>query len=195
MRMKLVSATVAATLFALPALAHPGHDQGGLVAGLMHPIGGVDHLAAMLAVGLWAGLVGGERRWVWPACFVVAMAAGAAAGWAVLPLPAVETVIAASVLVLGAAIAAGWSPAVAVGAAVVAGFGIAHGYAHGAEMPGPSLLSPYALGFVSGTALLHAAGLALAVALSASGARLAPKLAGGAIASLGLILLAGVLVA
>jgi urease accessory protein len=195
MRVTSVPAAVFVVLFSLPALAHPGHGHDGLAAGLMHPIGGVDHLAAMLAVGLWAGLAGGARRWVWPATFVAAMVVGAAAGWAGLPILGVEAVIAASVLALGAAIAAGWSPAVALGAAMVAGFGIAHGVAHGVEMPGGSLMSLYALGFVSGTALLHAAGLALAVALSAYGARLAPRLAGGAIASLGLVLVAGAFVA
>jgi urease accessory protein len=195
MRTRIILGAVAATLLAVPALAHPGHDQRGLVAGLMHPIGGVDHLAAMLAVGLWAGLVGGERRWVWPACFVVAMVAGAAAGWSGLPVPVVETVIAASVLALGAAIATGWSPTVAVGGALIAAFGLAHGFAHGAEMPAGSLLSGYAAGFVGGTALLHAVGLALAAGLAAYGARVAPRVAGGALASLGLVLLAGTLVA
>lgn len=195
MLVRIVGAALAATLFALPASAHPGHDQAGLVAGLMHPIGGLDHLAAMLAVGLWAGLVGGTRRWVWPACFVAAMVAGALAGWSGLPIPAVETAIAASVLALGAAIAAGWSPAVAVGAALIAAFGLAHGHAHGTEMPDGVLLGGYAAGFVTGTALLHAAGLALAVGLPAWGGRLAPRLAGGALASLGLVLVAATLIA
>jgi urease accessory protein len=193
MRMKLVAAAVATTLFALPALAHPGHDHGSLAAGLMHPIGGVDHLAAMLAVGLWAGLVGGTRRWIWPAAFVVALAFGLALGWTSLPIPWVEAIVAASVLAFGVAIAAGWAPAAALGGVMIAAFGVAHGFAHGAEMEGETLFSPYAAGFVAATALLHAAGLGLAVGLAAFGTRLAPRLAGGALASLGLGLLAGTL--
>lgn len=188
MRIRIILGAVAGAVAALPALAHPGHDHGGLVAGLLHPIGGLDHLAAMLAVGLWAGLVGGTRRWVWPAAFVAAMVAGAVAGWMSLPVPGTETIIAASVLALGVAIAAGWAPRMILGAMVIAGFGLAHGFAHGAELPGETLLGPYAAGFVAGTALLHAAGLGLAAAIAAFGARQAPRLAGGALASLGLVL-------
>ena len=191
MRMKRFAAAVATTLFALPALAHPGQGDVSLGAGLMHPIGGVDHLAAMVAVGLWAGLVGGPRRWLWPAAFVAAMVAGAALGWASLPLAGVEALIAAILLALGVTIALGWTPAVASGGLMIAGFGIAHGFAHGAEMPGETLFSPYAAGFVVATALLHAAGRGLAVALTGFQGRLAPRLAGGALASLGVDLLVG----
>lgn len=195
MRLRIIPAAAAAALVGSPALAHPGHDHGGFVAGLLHPVGGLDHLAAMVAVGLWAGLVGGTRRWLWPAAFVAAMVAGAAFGWFSLPLPGTETVIAASVAVFGSAIAAGWAPRVALGAALVAAFGLAHGFAHGVELPGGVFPGAYALGFVCGSALLHAAGLAFAVALAALGTRAAPRLAGGALASFGLVLVAGNLVA
>nr|WP_328774523.1 HupE/UreJ family protein [Elioraea tepida] len=134
-----------------------------------------------------------RRAGLWPASFVAAMVFGAAAGWSCVAFPAVETAIAASVLVLGGAIAAGWSPAVAVGALLIAAFGLTHGYAHGAEMPGDSFRSGYAAGFVAGTTLLHGLGLALASALAAFGARKASRVAGGALASFGLVLLAGTL--
>lgn len=191
MRASTVLAMTAATLVASPALAHSGHDRGGFLAGLLHPVGGLDHLAAMVAVGLWAGVVGGRRRWLWPAAFVTAMIAGAAAGWANLPPLGVETAIAASVAVLGLAIAAGWAPATALGAVPIAAFGFAHGFAHGVEMPGETPPWAYACGFVVGTALLHALGLGLAAALATLGSRVAPRLAGGALASLGALLVAG----
>ena len=187
-------AVLAGLLLAGPAAAHPGHDQGSLVAGMLHPLGGADHLAAMLAVGLWAGIVGGARRWAWPAAFVGALAAGAALGWSAWPAPGIEMLIAASVVALGAAIALGWSPPLAVGAIAIATFGAAHGFAHGAEMPGEALLNPYAAGFIIATAALHAAGFALAM-LVLRGRPSAPRLAGGALASLGLVLVAGTLVA
>lgn len=184
----------AGLLLAGPAAAHPGHDHGSLVAGVLHPLGGADHLAAMLAVGLWAGIVGGARRWAWPAAFVTAMVIGTAAGWFALPAPGVELVIAGSVVALGVAIALGWSPHLAVGAIAIAAFGAAHGFAHGAEMPGEALLTPYAAGFIMATAALHAAGLALA-AFVLRARPLAPRLAGGALASLGVVLVVGALVA
>jgi urease accessory protein len=187
---------LAASLVALPAAAHPGHEHATFWHGVLHPVGGLDHLAAMVAVGLWAGFVGGSRAWAWPASFVAAMVAGALVGWYSLAAPGVELLIAASVVALGLAIAAGWAPSVALGAVAIAAFGMAHGFAHGAEMPGEHLLNPYALGFVTATATLHALGLGLAVALLQARVRpLASRLAGGALASLGLALLAGALVA
>jgi urease accessory protein len=190
----LGTAVLAALLIAGPAMAHPGHDHGGFLAGALHPLGGADHLAAMLAVGLWAGIVGGARRWAWPVTFVVAMIVGAVLGWSALPAPGIETAIAASVLALGVAIARGWSPPLAIGVIAIAAFGAAHGFAHGAEMPGEALLNPYAVGFVVATAAFHAAGLALALLVLRAQPR-APRLAGGALACLGLVLVAGTLVA
>lgn len=193
MRNRIGLGVAAAMLASLPAFAHPGHGEGTFVSGVVHPVGGIDHLAAMLAVGLWAGLVGGARRWVWPLSFVAAMIAGAAAAWSGVPLPGAEAVIAASVLALGVAIAVGWSPAVALGSVMIAAFGFAHGVAHATDMPGGALLSSYAAGFVAGTAALHMAGLGAAGWLGGLGARQAPRLIGGAFAALGLVLVVGTL--
>ncbi|WP_291295023.1 HupE/UreJ family protein [Elioraea sp.] len=193
MTTRLAGLSVAAlglVLLAGPAAAHPGHDHGGLIAGVLHPLSGADHLAAMLAVGLWAGIVGGVRRWAWPATFVIAMVVGVVAGWSALPAPGVEMEIAASIAALGGAIALGWSPPLAIGAIAIAAFGAAHGFAHGAGMASGALLDPHAAGLVAATAALHAAGLALAPLL-VRGRPLAPRLAGGALASLGFVLVAG----
>jgi urease accessory protein len=155
-----------AALLPLPALAHPDHAQAlGFAAGALHPLGGLDHLAAMLAVGLWAGLTGGRARWVLPAGFVVGMAAGLALGAAGVALPMVEPGILASVLALAACVALVARPtrplALALAAALVAGFGLLHGHAHGAEASGAALL-PFAAGVLLVTAALHAVGVAAA---------------------------------
>jgi len=186
MRWWIIGVTALFAGLAAPALAHPGHAHAGFLDGLLHPAGGADHLAAMVAVGLWAGLVGSARRWAWPAVFVIAMVAGAGLGWSSLPVPAVETLVAGSVVALGGAIALGWSPPLAVGAAAVAALGAVHGFVHGAEMPGEAFLGAYAAGFVTGTALLHGAGLALADWIAGAGLRpVASRLAGAALAVLG----------
>ena len=191
-----VPATLALMLLATPAIAHPGHEQATFMDGLLHPVGGLDHLAAMVAVGLWAGLAGGTRRWAWPATFVGAMMLGAVAGWSALATPGIELAIALSVVGFGAAIALGWAPSMALGAVGIALFGAAHGFAHGAEMSGGQLLTGYAGGFMLATAALHVLGLAGALlALRTRLPRLAPRLAGGALAGFGLVLVAGTMLA
>jgi len=163
-----------------------GHGEAAFAGGVLDPPGGVDHLAAMVAVGLWAGLVGTARLCAWPAAFVIAMMAGAAAGWPSLPLPGVEVLVAGSVVLPGAAIGLGWSPPLALGAVAVAAFGAVHGFAHGAEMRGETFLGGCAGGFVAGTAALHAAGPAPAAAVAGSGLPAGgPRYAGGALAVLG----------
>lgn len=175
-------------LAAAPALAHTGHGETtGFVSGLLHPLAGLDHLAAMVAIGLWAGLAGGQRVWAWPACFVAAMLAGALVGWQAVALSGLEIAIAVSVLALGMIIAAGWRAPIALGLALIAAFGLAHGYAHGAEAPADGTGLAYTVGFVVATAALHAAGLTLALALRR------PVLVRGlgvAVAAFGLVLVA-----
>ena len=129
--------------------------------GFQHPLGGLDHLAAMVAVGLWAGIAGGRRVWVWPLAFVAMMVVGGLLGRAGVALPMVEPVIALSVVVLGVLVAATIRVPVALGAVIVAVFAIFHGHAHGAEAPETGWLG-YAAGFVVATALLHAVGIAIA---------------------------------
>lgn len=190
---------VATAVAALPAVAaaHAGdaaHDHG-LTAGLMHPFTGLDHLAAMLAVGLWSALTQTGRRMLGaPFAFAGLLLIGALAGLGLgaqaLVVPGVEPMVAASVLVLGLVAAARWRLGAFASAALVGTFAVFHGLAHGAELGGGAAL----VGMVLATALLHAGGLALGLRLRA----LAPvwsRAAGGTIALLGLGLLTRMVIA
>jgi urease accessory protein len=175
---------------AAPALAHTGvgHTHG-FFAGLGHPVGGLDHLLAMLSVGIWSALASGDKKWrIWvaPAAFVAAMLAGATAGYLALPLPMVETGIALSVLLLGLMIVARIELPLAVGVLVVALFAIYHGHAHGAEATGDILA--YMAGFAIATATLHVAGIGLGLVMTR--VRFAAIAAGTAISAAGAYLLA-----
>lgn len=145
------------------AFAHAGHDlPGGTFAtGFLHPLMGLDHIAAMIAVGLWAATLGGAAAPVLLAAFPLAMVAGGILGAAGIPVPAVEQGIAASSLVIGVAVLLALRPPLWVAGAVVAAFAVFHGHAHGAEMPATGSLAPYAAGFVLATLALHLAGLGL----------------------------------
>ncbi|HEV7268257.1 MAG TPA: HupE/UreJ family protein [Falsiroseomonas sp.] len=166
------------------ALAHTGLGHAhGLVAGLLHPLGGLDHLVAMLALGVWAGILGGKARLQLPLAFLSAMAAGAALGMAGVVLPLVEAGILASVIVLGALVAA-WCSLPAVAALpLVAAFGLLHGHAHGTELPGGAL--GYAAGFLVATAALHATGLLLTIRTGFGEPRRALRVAGAAASAVG----------
>jgi urease accessory protein len=142
------------------ASAHPGHG-GGLLAGIAHPLLGLDHVLAMVAVGVWAYQLGGRAKWLVPASFVALMAVAGAAGMAGIAMPMVEGGIATSVLILGLLIAFAVRVTPAFAAVIVALFAIFHGVAHGAEMPALGSAWQYALGFVPATAALHGLGLAL----------------------------------
>ena len=143
------------------AQAHPGHG-GGYMAGITHPFSGLDHLLAMLAVGIWAAQLGGRARWLVPGSFVVLMAVAGSAGMAGIgALPMVESGIATSVLLLGLLIAFSVKVPVALSASIVGLFAVFHGYAHGAEMPQLSTPWVYGIGFVLSTAALHGMGLLL----------------------------------
>lgn len=133
------------------ALAHAGHDEGSFLSGLTHPVGGADHVLAMLAVGLMAAQWSGRALWALPVAFVLAMVAGGLAGAAGLPFPAVEPMILASIIVLGVLVALALRPRLGRVLPLVALFGAAHGWAHGAEGPDAGL-ALYALGFALATA-------------------------------------------
>ena len=167
-RVGLGSGVVTAALMALPtaALAHTGHmEPGGFMHGFEHPLGGLDHLLAMVAVGLWAAQLGGRALWVLPAAFVASMLLGGFAGMEGLPLPSVELGILGSVLVLGGLVALQPRLPVAACAAIVVAFAVFHGYAHGAEMPEAASPLAYGAGFALATALLHGLGIAAIVAV------------------------------
>lgn len=172
----------------LPALAHPGHggDAGPLAAGLAHPFLGIDHVLAMVAVGLWAALLGGRAAWMVPAAFVLGMVGGFALAMVGIGLPLVEPGIAASVLVLGILIAAAMRLALAPSMLLAGLFAMLHGHAHGAEASGDPLA--FGLGFVAATVLLHGAGIALGRVLVGQRPVLARGL-GGVVAGTGLVLL------
>lgn len=149
----------------LIASAHPGLGTAGAVAGLVHPFLGLDHVLAMLAVGLWGGRVGGRARWQLPLAFLAAMAAGAALGLLGWYLPGLETGIAASVLVLGLLTALTLQLPPVVRTALVAGFALLHGLAHGAELPDGAEASGFVAAFLAATAVLHGLGLVLGARL------------------------------
>ncbi len=152
-----------APLFPGAAFAHAGigaHGGSPFAAGLLHPFLGADHLLAMVAVGLFAAMIGGRALWAHPGGFVAAMILGGFLGFEGARLPIIEPTILASVVVLGAAIAFAIRPPLLVACGVIALFGVAHGYAHGLEAPEFGGWT-YAAGFVLATAILHGIGLAL----------------------------------
>jgi urease accessory protein len=157
----------AATLLPTAAWAHPGHDAGvGFVHGFVHPVTGLDHVLAMVAVGLFAAQLGGRALWTVPLSFVSIMAVGGTLGIAGIAVPFVETGIAISVIVLGLAISLAWKAPVAGAVALVGLFAVFHGYAHGAEMPIDASGLEYGLGFVLATAILHVLGIGLAFSVA-----------------------------
>lgn len=175
-------------VLAAPAHAHPGHDAtGGFVAGLLHPLLGLDHLMAMLVVGLWAAQLGGRALWAVPASFLLLMLGGAALAMQGIAVPQVEAGIVASLVVLGLLVAAAGRLPIAVAMMLTGAFALFHGAAHGQEIPVLANSFSYAFGFVVATAALHASGAV--VGLSAARRHtLLTRLAGAATAATGLAL-------
>jgi urease accessory protein len=190
MTLKRILGALALLLAPALAFAHPGHGDNGLIAGISHPLGGLDHLLAMLAVGLWAAQQQGAARWALPCTFVGTLLIGGMLGFEGMNLPALESGIAASVLALGLAVALAVRPPLAMAVGATALFALFHGVAHGLELPEMSSPWTYAMGFVAGTAALHAAGYAVVRVLPQAAAPLV-RLAGAASAMTGAWLLAG----
>ncbi|MGE0612576.1 MAG: HupE/UreJ family protein [Hyphomicrobiales bacterium] len=179
---------------ATPALAHTGAGStGSFMAGLGHPIGGLDHVLAMVAVGLWAALRGGRAVWVWPLAFVTVMLLGGALGMSGVQLPFVEPGILASIVVLGVLTALAADVPVAAGAVLIAIFALFHGHAHGTEAPATGAALLYAAGFALATAALHGVGIAFGLASKGALWRNLVRGAGAVTAALGVLLFAGVL--
>jgi urease accessory protein len=144
------------------AQAHTGiGDTSGLIHGFAHPIGGVDHVLVMVAVGLFAAHLGGRTLWLVPLSFISIMIVGGALGMAGVGLPFVEVGIGLSVVILGIAVASGFHVPTAAAMAMVALFAVFHGYAHGTEMPESASGLEYGIGFVLATAMLHASGIGI----------------------------------
>jgi urease accessory protein len=161
--LRLAAAFIA--LAPVAASAHPGHDGAGFVHGFMHPLGGNDHIIAMVAVGVLAARLGGRALWLVPASFVAAMTVAGLVGSTGVALPYIDIGIVASVLVLGAVALFGAAMPVAAAMGLVGFFAVFHGYAHGLEMPEMASALAYGVGFVAATAMLHGVGIGLGLVI------------------------------
>jgi urease accessory protein len=172
-----------------PVAAHTGGLSGGLLDGFAHPILGPDHVAAMVAVGLWGAFLGPPALYVLPIVFPLVMAAGGVLGILAVPLPGTEIAVAVSAVVLGLLIVLAARPPLWTAGALVGAFAIFHGYAHGAELPTGADATAYFVGFVLATGLLHLAGIGFGLAVRWPAGRIAVRGVGGAIACAGMIFL------
>jgi urease accessory protein len=185
---------VALVLGASPALAHVGHGStASFAAGLAHPLGGLDHVAVMIAVGLWAALKGGRALWAWPAAFVGVMLVGGALGMAHMPVLFVELGILASVATLGLMVALAVDVPVWLGATIVAVFALLHGHVHGSEVSETVSGAEYMAGFALATATLHAVGIGFARTMQSAQLRPLIRIAGVVCVAISAGLYAGVL--
>jgi urease accessory protein len=173
----------------LPALAHTASVSGGFIGGLAHPLFGPDHVAAMVAVGLWGASLGAPALFVLPVVFPLVMALGGVLGILSVPLPGVEIGIAISAVVLGMMVAVAARPPLWAAALIVGIFAIFHGYVHGAELPRGADAVAFSAGFVVATGLLHLTGIAFGLLARWRAGRIAVRSAGAVIAIAGLLFL------
>ncbi len=188
--------SIAAILIAgsAPAFAHVGHGTTeSFAAGIAHPLSGLDHITVMVAVGLWAALKGGKAMWAWPAAFIGVMMVGGAMGMAHVGLPFVEPAILASVVALGLLVALAVDLPVAVGAAIIGGFALFHGHAHGVEAGETIGAFEYMAGFAISTAALHAVGIGFALFAARNSMRPLVRVAGAVCVLIGAGLIGGVI--
>ncbi len=194
--MKKFYSLVAITSLAVFAGHAGAHEEvsggGGLVSGLAHPILGWDHVAAMVAVGLWGAFLGNPSIWLLPVIFPLVMALGGVLGVAGFPLPAVETGIAISALVLGMMVVFSVQLNVLLAALMVGCFAVFHGYAHGTELPGAVDPLAYSIGFVISTGLLHLSGVVFGLLERWAVGRVVIKVGGGLVAMVGVGVLSGI---
>jgi urease accessory protein len=180
------------TMNSVSAFAHTGEGiAGGFASGFLHPIFGLDHVVAMVAVGLWGAFLGVPAIWLLPIIFPLVMSVGGALGVAEVPLPGVETWIAASAIVLGLCVAFAFKPPLWVAALIVGAFAIFHGHAHGTELPSAASPIAYAVGFVVATGLLHLCGIGFGLLSRSSTGRYAVQAVGAVIAAVGIAFMAG----
>lgn len=189
-RITLALAALATTT--APAFAHLNPEEhGSFMAGVSHPLFGLDHILVMVAVGLWAAQIGGRALWAVPAAFVTTMAVGFGLAVSGIALPFVEPAILASVVALGLLVAMAAKLDTVLSAAIVAVFALFHGHAHGGEL-GAAGAWQFGIGFVVATALLHGAGIGLGLGIARlSGGALAARIIGGLTALTGLVLAFG----
>lgn len=182
--------TLAITAFSTAASTHVGdHSNMTFAEGLAHPFTGLDHLLAMVAVGLWASQLGRSAIWLLPVTFPLFMAIGAAFGIGGAELPWMEIAIAGSVLMLGVAVALALRPSLVISAALIALFALVHGYSHGVELPASVSALTFGVGFVASTLVLHAIGVAIGLFANRAPIRYVARTVGAAIAALGVFLL------
>ena len=180
-------ALVVAVLTPLAAWAHADpHPGGGFAAGFLHPISGLDHVVAMVAVGLWGAVLGPAALWLLPLAFPPVMALGGLLALLGVPLPGVEVGIALSGVVMGMMVLFELRPPLWLAALIVAGFAVFHGHAHGAEVPAGAHALLYSLAFVSATGLLHLVGILLGEVRRWPGGRALVRGAGAGVALVGL---------
>ena len=173
-------------LVALPAWAHEGGGQAaGFLSGMLHPVSGLDHVLAMVAVGLWGAQLGAPAIWLLPVAFPLVMAFGGFLGLMGVPVPGVEIGIALSAVLLGVMVATQSRPPLGVAIALVGFFAVFHGHAHGTERPVGASGLLYSVGFVIVTGLLHATGIAVGLVHRWERGRLALRGAGAAVTAAG----------
>jgi urease accessory protein len=175
--------------FLLCAQAAEAHVHKGeavsFLSGLKHPISGLDHVVAMVAVGIWGAQLGAPAIWVLPVAFPMVMATGGMVGLLGMPLPGTEIGIAASAILLGAAVMMELRPRLALAAVLVGFFAIFHGYAHGSELPAGQSGLLYSIGFVMATGCLHAVGISIGLVHRWNWGQRSLRVAGAAIALAG----------
>lgn len=177
-------------LLASPLLAHTGKGHAaGFLTGLQHPWSGLDHVAAMVAVGIWGAQLGSPAIWVLPVAFPMLMAVGGVLGLLGVPLPGIEIGIALSALFLGVMVLGERKPRLAIAVAVVGVFALFHGHAHGTELPAGQSALLYSMGFVIGTGTLHGVGISLGLAHRWPAGRVVLRVVGACIAIAGLVFL------
>jgi urease accessory protein len=183
-------AAVLAAAASLPVLAHDEQGQAiGFLAGLSHPVSGLDHVLAMIAVGLWGAQLGQPALWILPVTFPMVMALGGMLGLLGVAIPGVEVGIAVSALLLGAMVLCEARPPLAVAAALVGLFAVFHGHAHGTELPEGASGVLYSVGFVVATGCLHGVGIGIGTLHRWPNGRLALRAAGALVAAGGLYFL------
>ena len=185
-------AAIVLLLAATPVWAHEQSGQAaGFLTGLQHPVSGLDHVLAMISVGLWGAQLGNPAVWLLPVIFPVVMACGGFLGLVGVPLPGTEVGIAVSAILLGLVVALEARPPLWVAAGLVGFFGVFHGHAHGTELPAGENALLYSVGFVIATGCLHGVGIGLGVAHRWSMGRVVLRVAGATVAAAGVYFLWG----
>ena len=185
-RRDVIAVTLLLLLTTAPLSAHVQQGQAaGFFTGVRHPVSGLDHVLAMIAVGLWGAQLGAPAIWLLPVTFPMMMAVGGFVALIGIPLPGVEIGIALSALLLGAMVALERKPPLAAAAVLVGAFAIFHGHAHGTELPAGQSGLAYSIGFVVATGCLHAVGIAIGTAHRWTAGKVALRVAGALVALAG----------